>query len=92
MLSRQCQFSEDLTQLLLQVVAFDEKALEPASPRKAPISRQQKTPFGTGQTHQLIIVQVGGVSGIVSQYAQPLGQTSQHTVNYEFHFYLRGSH
>jgi hypothetical protein len=81
-----------LTQLLLQVVAFDKEALEPTPPRKASIPCQQKTSFGTGLTHQLVIIQVGGVSGIVSQYAQPLGQTSQHTVNYEFHFYLGGAH
>jgi hypothetical protein len=48
------------------MIAFDEKASEPTPLRKAPIARQQKTSFGTGQTHQLVIVQVGEVSGIVS--------------------------
>ena len=44
------KFSENLVQLLFQMIALDEKALEPAPTCKTPVPRQQKTPFGTGQT------------------------------------------
>jgi hypothetical protein len=59
------QFSEDLPQLLFQMIAFDQEALESAPARKTPIPRQQKTSFSPGQTHQLVIIQVGEISGIV---------------------------
>ncbi|MBP1688835.1 MAG: hypothetical protein H6Q33_4978 [Deltaproteobacteria bacterium] len=73
---------KDLSQLLAEMIAGDEQQRDIGMlPRQAPVPRQDDATLRAGVAHEGAAGQVRAVGGILTEDAQPTGETAEHFVD-----------